>query len=113
MAYCKRNCGRSQVLFVGPDLKTPKYRKVCVFDENDAPPPEKINFEEAKDNHDILIRHGAIPPQATCKNCNKTYKEHEQGYDMDGWLEDGFNLVELPQDWPYWNPSSNTWTTKH
>ena len=106
IAYCraKGGCGRSQVLFVAPELSIPKYKQVCVFEEDTTKP----NGSTA--DHTALMRmHGVTINGAVCKKCEKTYESHEKGYDTNGWVQCGEDIIKLPSDWPVWNASAKTW----
>ncbi|CAF1065991.1 unnamed protein product [Adineta steineri] len=99
MAYCRGQggCGRSQVLFVGVKTSIPRYRKVCVFKHNIScyEPNEAIGLPS-----NIYALHGITPHETICDTCGQRYDTHPTGYDHNGWLEDGFDQLELPADWP-------------
>jgi hypothetical protein len=106
MAYCKSSeCGRSQVLYVAPSLTTPKYKQVCVFEEDQSKAVPSPNEDHGR----IMKMHGIIPNEADCKNCSKQYKDHERDYDTNGWVQCGEEIIKLPSDWPTWDTKSKTW----
>eukprot|EP00698_Gefionella_okellyi_P024277 TRINITY_DN851_c0_g1_i12.p1 TRINITY_DN851_c0_g1~~TRINITY_DN851_c0_g1_i12.p1 ORF type:complete len:213 (+),score=22.79 TRINITY_DN851_c0_g1_i12:626-1264(+) len=133
MAYCRSSggCGRSQVLFSSIPLTVPKYRQVCVFKadeemevaaeqsqqagqvqflQQDAPMAMPMAAGPPAANAlDIYALHGIQRPTTVCQNCKQPYSQHQHGYDHNGWLQDGAVSVQLPPDWPTWQPSSQTW----
>jgi len=108
MVYCKKKggCGRSQVLFVCPDLTIPKYKQVCIWEEDKS-------TSTANDQHKAIAQLHGLPytsSDSKCIKCSKSYKEHTFGYDQNGWVEYARDVIHVPQDWPLWNSSTGLWS---
>jgi len=93
MAYCKGQggCGRSQVLFIQPDLTIPHYKQVCVFEPLSTHPSL---------NSPIHSIHGLMPNDVPCTKCRQNHDVHPKGYDQNGWVVDSRDTLTLPDDWP-------------
>ncbi|ELR12997.1 uncharacterized protein ACA1_096690 [Acanthamoeba castellanii str. Neff] len=102
VAYCKAagGCGRSQVLFVQPDLNMPEYEQVCVFEadpDHPAPPPAMAALVGPQ-------------PDAPCRRCERLYRDHPQGYDTNGWRVSRQVPQPFPEGWPTWQPATKSWS---
>lgn len=64
---------------------------------------------------DYHALHGIPKPNSICEHCEKPYSEHDghsmRNCDSNGWLRSGSTLIELPSDWPRYNPSLHEWTS--
>lgn len=116
VAYCKEpDCCLSSELFTMPNLSIPKYKQVCMWEE------DLSTSSATEQQRGIMLMHGFVSsgnglwtPLATskdskCKKCHKTLNEHELPYDENGWYQCATEVITVPTDWPTWNPQTKSW----
>ena len=139
MAYCKLRgaCGKSLVLFASIDRTAPVYQKFCKFQpavvqstvfmtpevvhgeieeqqEQQLPIPTTpfpVVMEQQQQQLDIYALHGIHRPEERCSRCSEEFRQHQhqRECDQNGWVRVQSRLLDLPADWPTYNPSTHTW----
>lgn len=109
--YCfgPGGCGRSHIMFTLPkDVHLePVYAKVpCMFAAVPKPPqPTNASGHPLNPDGTIDYRalHGMQDSDETCAKCDKPRKEHQTGFDTNGWRVADHKHVPFPASWPTWN----------
>ena len=113
VTWCKGKCRRHDTVFLPAGaLTVPVFAKTCVWN-----PPRRVHTKFASDGlplkddgtPDFLALHGADEPDWKCQSCGQLKGAHRIPCDQNGWYIARTEPVDLPANWPRFDPATHSW----